>query len=73
MHGRWGGAPFHGRDLFGRTVRGGASGLGRIFNTMQCKLLVFLPPPSLLVLLRSLLKLLWQLVASGFALALLLR
>ena len=35
LHGRWGGAPFHGRDLFGRAVRGGASGLGRIFNTMH--------------------------------------
>ena len=33
LHGRWGGAPFHGRDLLGRAVRGGASGLGRILNT----------------------------------------
>ena len=32
LHGRWGDAPFHGRDLCGRAVRGGASGLGRIFN-----------------------------------------
>ena len=32
LHGRWGGVPFHGRDLCGRAVRGGASGLGRIFK-----------------------------------------
>ena len=35
LHGRWGGVPFHGRDLCGRAVRGGASGLGRIFNTVH--------------------------------------
>ena len=35
LHGRWGGAPFHGCDLLGRAVRGGASGLGRILNTVH--------------------------------------
>ena len=35
LHGRWGGAPFHGRDLLGHAVRGGASGLGRILHTMN--------------------------------------
>ena len=34
-HGRWGGAPFHGRDLLGHAVRGGASGLGRILTTVH--------------------------------------
>ena len=35
LHGRWGGAPFHGCDLLGHAVRGGVSGLGRILHTMH--------------------------------------
>ena len=33
LRGRCGGAPFHGLDLLGRAVRGGASGLGRTLTT----------------------------------------